>query len=170
MGEYYVADSYKNFEYDETKAYEKSGKLYVDAKCKCDRCMNGVFVCRVENNQPVPHPAYGGVCLKCGGTGFVKKSIRLYTAKEKASLDRQAIRRAEKKAEALSRLGDSFAKMKNVATYEDPRNYALSIVKKTITALIEELKKDEDAKKLLNKIVDLLENPSFIDKISKVEL
>lgn len=78
--------------------------------------------------------------------------------------------KAEKKAEALSRLGDSFAKMKNVATYEDPRNYALSIVKKTITALIEELKKDEDAEILLNKIVDLLENPSFIEKISKVEL
>ena len=110
MGEYYVADSYKNFEYDETKAYEKSGKLYVDAKCKCDRCMNGVFVCRVENNQPVPHPAYGGVCLKCGGTGFVKKSIRLYTAKEKAALDRQAIRRAEKKAEEEKNNNERLAK------------------------------------------------------------
>ena len=78
--------------------------------------------------------------------------------------------KAEKKAEALSRLGDTFAKKKNVATYEDPRHYALNIVKKTITALSEERKKDEDAKILLNKSVDLLENPGFIEKISKVEL
>lgn len=100
MGNYYVANSYKNFEYDEDKAYTKSGKLYVDAKCKCDRCVKGVYVTRVENGQPVPHPAYGGVCLKCNGTGVVSKSIRLYTAKEKATMDRQAMLRAERKEKA----------------------------------------------------------------------
>lgn len=96
---YFVADSYKNYTFDETKAYEKSGKLYVDATCKCDRCTHGVYVTRVENGVPVPHPAYGGVCLKCGGSGFIKKAIRLYTEKEKAAMDRAAVRREERKAE-----------------------------------------------------------------------
>lgn len=95
--EYFVADSYKGFKYDVEKAYEKNGKMYVKAHCKCDRCVKGVYVCRVENNQLVPHPAYGGVCLKCHGTGVIQKEIRLYTAKEKASMDRAAARRQEKK-------------------------------------------------------------------------
>ena len=33
-----VAKSYVGYEYDETKAYEKNGKMYVSARCKCDRC------------------------------------------------------------------------------------------------------------------------------------
>lgn len=97
---YFVADSYKGFEFDETKAYEKSGKLYVRATQKCDRCVNGVFVCRVENGEPVAHPAYNGVCLKCGGTGIISKEIRLYNEKEKAAMDRQTEARANKKDEA----------------------------------------------------------------------
>lgn len=96
---YFVAESYKNYSYDESKAYQKSGKLYVAATCKCDRCHNGVFVSRVENDVIVPHPAYGGVCLKCGGTGFIRKEIRLYTEKEKAAAVRATARRIEKKEE-----------------------------------------------------------------------
>lgn len=95
-----VANSYKGYEFDETKAYEKNGKLYVSARCKCDRCMKGVYVCRVENNQPVPHPAYGGVCLKCGGTGVITKEVRLYTDKEFEQMEKANAKAAEKKAAA----------------------------------------------------------------------
>ena len=46
-----VAKSYEGYEYDETKAYEKNGKIYVSARCKCDRCTKGVYVTRVENGS-----------------------------------------------------------------------------------------------------------------------
>lgn len=102
---YYVADSYKGYKYDETKAYDKSGKMYVHATRKCDRCVNGVYACRVENGQIVPHPAYNGVCLACGGTGIQSKEIRLYTEKEKATMDKTAAARSKKKeAEAQARI------------------------------------------------------------------
>lgn len=103
-----VANSYKGYTFDETKAYEKGGKLYVHATCKCDRCVKGVFVSRIENGHIVPHPAYNGVCLRCGGSGYLTKEIRLYTdeefakmekANEKARAKREAEREAKIKAE-----------------------------------------------------------------------
>lgn len=108
-----VANSYVGYEYDETKAYEKNGKMYVSARCKCDRCTKGVYVTRVENGQPVPHPAYGGVCLKCGGSGEIVKEIRLYTDKEFESMERANAKANEKKAAERER------KMK--AEYADKR-------------------------------------------------
>ena len=92
-----VANSYVGYEYDETKAYEKNGKMYVSARCKCDRCTKGVYVTRVENGQPVPHPAFGGVCLKCGGSGFIAKEVRLYTDKEFEQMEKASIKAAEKR-------------------------------------------------------------------------
>lgn len=68
-----VANSYVGYEYDETKAYEKNGKMYVSARCKCDRCTKGVYVTRVENGQPIPHPAFSGICLKCGDLELLPK-------------------------------------------------------------------------------------------------
>lgn len=96
--EYFVADSYEGFELVGTP-YEKSGKMYSKARQNCDRCVKGVYACRVENNQIVPHPAYGGVCLKCGGVGYITKEIRLYTEKEKAAATRAKERAAERKVE-----------------------------------------------------------------------
>lgn len=96
--EWFVADSYEGFELVGAP-YEKSGKMYSKARQNCDRCVKGVYACRVENNQIVPHPAYGGVCLKCGGSGFITKEIRLYTEKEKAAATRSKERAAERKAE-----------------------------------------------------------------------
>ena len=95
-----VAKSYEGYEYDETKAYEKNGKMYVSARCKCDRCIKGVYVTRVENGQPIPHPAFGGVCLKCGGSGFVTKEVRLYTDKEFEQMEKASIKAAEKREAA----------------------------------------------------------------------
>ena len=96
--EYFVADSYKNFERI-GEPFEKSGKMYTKARTQCDRCVKGVYVSRIENGQPVPHVAYGGVCLKCNGVGFITKEIRLYTQKEKDAADRSKQRAAERKVE-----------------------------------------------------------------------
>ena len=95
-----VANSYVGYEYDETKAYEKNGKMYVSARCKCDRCTKGVYVTRVENGQPIPHPAFGGVCLKCGGSGFITKEVRLYTDKEFEQMEKASAKAAEKREAA----------------------------------------------------------------------
>ena len=96
--EYFVADSYKGYELVGVP-FEKSGKMYSKARCKCDRCVKGVYVTRIENGQPVPHPNANGVCFACGGTGFLSKEIRLYTEKEKAAADRAKQRAAERKVE-----------------------------------------------------------------------
>ena len=93
-----VANSYVGYEYDETKAYEKNGKMYVSARCKCDRCTKGVYVTRVENGQPIPHPYANGVCFACGGSGEIVKEIRLYTDKEFESMERANAKANEKKA------------------------------------------------------------------------
>ena len=93
-----VAKSYAGYTFDETKAYEKNGKLYVKATCVCDRCVKGVYVCRIENGMPVPHPAYGGICLQCGGTGILKKEVRLYTDKEFEVMERAKAKASEKRA------------------------------------------------------------------------
>lgn len=96
--EYFVADSYKNFERI-GKPFEKSGKMYTKARTKCDRCVKGVYVYRIENGQPIPHLNANGVCFSCGGTGYINKEIRLYTQKEKDAADRSKQRAAERKVE-----------------------------------------------------------------------
>jgi hypothetical protein len=99
MNKYFVADSYKDFTYDESEAYRNSnGKLVVEASCKCDRCGGkGVFIVRVNNGQLVPSPVDGGICFSCLGTGTIEKTIRLYTEKEKAALDRATENRRKAK-------------------------------------------------------------------------
>ena len=96
--EYFVADSYKNFERI-GEPFEKSGKMYTKARTQCVRCIKGVYVSRIENGQPIPHPNANGVCFSCGGTGYINKEIRLYTQKEKDATDRAKQRAAERKVE-----------------------------------------------------------------------
>lgn len=108
-----VANSYVGYEYDETKAYEKNGKMYVSARCKCDRCTKGVYVARVENGQLIPHPAFSGICLKCKGSGFITKEVRLYTDKEFEQMEKANAKAAEKREAAREQ------KMK--AEYADKR-------------------------------------------------
>lgn len=95
---YFVAESFEGYELVGAP-YEKSGKLYTKARTQCDRCVNGVYVARVENNRPVPHPAYGGVCLKCNGTSVVYKEIRVYTEQEKEAIVKAKQRKAEKQVQ-----------------------------------------------------------------------
>ena len=101
MTDYYVADSYKNYELIGEPFRNKAGKLATKAKCKCDRCVNGVYVSRIENGAPVPHPAYNGVCLACGGVGYITKEIRLYTKAEYDALQRTKERNAQKREESM---------------------------------------------------------------------
>ena len=109
-----VADSYKNYEYDETKAFDKGGKPYVKATCKCDRCGGtGIYAVGVENGHIKPHPAYDGVCLKCNGSGIETKEVRLYTEEEYA---RVKVSNEKAKVKAKEKLE---AKMK--AEYEQNR-------------------------------------------------
>ena len=99
--EYYTADSYKGYERIGEPYYNKTGKLATKARCKCDRCVKGVYVSRIENGMPVPHPAYNGVCLACGGTGIIEKEIRLYTKAEYDAMQRTKERTAEKREAAM---------------------------------------------------------------------
>lgn len=87
---------------------DKNGSKHFVGEVTCDRCGgSGIYACRVENGQIIPHPAYGGVCLKCGGTGKVTAKWIERTAEYQAKLDarrqkREEARRAEweaKKAE-----------------------------------------------------------------------
>ena len=96
-----VANSYKNYIFNFNNVYRNDkGKLVVDAQRKCERCTKGVYISRMENDQPVPHPNAGGVCFACGGTGTIQKTIRVYTDKEFEKMERAAIKTAEKKAAA----------------------------------------------------------------------
>lgn len=99
--EYYTADSYKGYERIGEPYYNKTGKLATKARCKCDRCVKGVYVSRIENGMPVPHPAYNGICLACGGTGIIEKEIRLYTKAEYDAMQRTKERTAEKREAAM---------------------------------------------------------------------
>lgn len=96
-----VANSYVGYEYDETKAYEKNGKMYVSARCKCDRCNgSGIAISHVCNGQPVPYINDGGICYSCNGAGYFRKEIRLYTDKEFEQMEKASAKAAEKREAA----------------------------------------------------------------------
>lgn len=76
---------------------------------------------------------------------------------------------AEKKAQALSKLGDSFAKMSKVAALENPKEYKYGIIKRTIELLLEELKKKGETQ-ALKVIVEMLEKHGLNEKLSHLEL
>ena len=93
--------------------FEQEGKLYTRIRMKCDRCVNGVYACGVENGRIKPHPAYGGVCLKCGGVGYLQDTVRLYTLKEREQMDHANKRAKERReAERQAEIERSFAKNK----------------------------------------------------------
>lgn len=98
-----VAKSYKDYNFDLNKAYKNNkGKLVVDATCKCDRCGgSGKAIARVVNGIPIPFPNDGGVCYKCDGTGYIKKTIRVYTEEEFEKIEKTQSKRAEERAAAL---------------------------------------------------------------------
>lgn len=114
MEKYFTSETYKNWERVGEPFTNSKGKLYTKVKCTCDRCHKGTYVTRVENGVPVPHPAFGGVCLKCSGAGFIKKEVRLYTEKEyQAMVRRNEQERAKKEAKAAEKMAREFADNKS---------------------------------------------------------
>lgn len=99
--EYYVAQSFENYNYDISKAYKNaSGKLVVDATDKCNRCNgSGIAISHIENGRLIPYVNDGGVCYACNGKGMFFKTIRLYTKKEKDAATRSKERAAERRVE-----------------------------------------------------------------------
>lgn len=76
---------------------------------------------------------------------------------------------AAKKADALSKIGDSFVKMTKVASYENPRAYKLSIAKKVIMLVVDKFKDDEN-KECIKKLVALIESEKFIKAIEELDV
>ena len=112
--EYKVADSYKEWELIDSP-YTKNGKVYSLAKHTCDRCHKGIYVSRVENGHIVPHPAYGGICLKCQGAGYLKKEIRLYTPAEYDRMKRANEKAKDKREqERIKKMQEGYAHEKEV--------------------------------------------------------
>ena len=110
--EYALAPSYKDYE-TVGSPYFKNGKMYTKARTKCDRCMNGVYVCRVENGQPVPHPVADGVCFRCNGSGYISKEVRLYTVEEAEKMEkRNEAARIKREQEREAKMKAEFANNK----------------------------------------------------------
>ncbi|MBR8463650.1 DUF1804 family protein [Campylobacter sp. faydin G-24] len=74
-----------------------------------------------------------------------------------------------KKADALSKIGDSFVKMTKVASYENPRAYKLSIAKKVIMLVVDKFKDDEN-KECIKKLISLIESEKFIKAIEELDV
>ena len=107
--EYALAPSYKDYE-TVGSPYFKNGKMYTKARTKCDRCMNGVYVCRVENGQPVPHPVADGVCFRCNGSGYISKDVRLNTVEEAEKMEkRNEAARIKREQEREAKMKAEFA-------------------------------------------------------------
>lgn len=110
--EYALAPLYRDYETVGTP-YFKNGKMYTKARRVCDRCVKGVYVCRVENGRPVPHPVANGVCFQCGGTGFIQKEVRLYTVAEAAKMEqRNEAARIKRQQELEARMKAEYAEKK----------------------------------------------------------
>lgn len=96
--DWYVADSYKNYERVGEPFDNSKGNKVIRIKAKCDRCGGlGYIVSRVENGNLIPIPVDGGVCYKCGGSKIVEKVVRAYTEKEYNQLQKAKARAQERK-------------------------------------------------------------------------
>lgn len=88
---YFVAKSYENSERVSEPYKNAKGKMVVKIKATCSRCGGS------------GHYSYNSLdgtrCYGCGGRGYNISEVRAYTEKEKAALDRAAIRKTERIAE-----------------------------------------------------------------------
>lgn len=94
---------------------DKNGSKHFAGEVTCDRCGgSGIYACRVENGQIIPHPAYGGVCLKCGGTGKVTAKWIERTAEYQAKLDARRQKREEARRAELEAKRAEFEKARKL--------------------------------------------------------
>lgn len=74
--------------------------------------------------------------------------------------------KAEEKASLIVSLGDSFSKMRKVASSEDPEAYKLSIIKHTVKTILESLKNSvpkECMEQIVNMIYEIQDELGDID-------
>ena len=88
---YVVADSYKDAQWIGEPYENEKGKMVVKIKGPCPRCGG------------TGHYSYNSLdgtrCYGCMGSGIKVMTVRAYTEKEKAAMDRAAARRVERKVE-----------------------------------------------------------------------
>ena len=84
-----VAKSYQNYE-QISEVFQENGKDYINVKIPCDRCGG-----HGSSDHPSWRSNYHGICFKCHGIGYEIKSVRVYTEKEYAALEKASIRRKE---------------------------------------------------------------------------
>lgn len=105
--DWYVADSYKNFERI-GEPFDNEGKMYIKIKATCPRCQGtgNYSYCEV----------YGTTCFQCGGRKYITQTVRAYNEKEynrmRAANERT---RQRKQAEREAREKDLI---ENAATYK----------------------------------------------------
>lgn len=122
-----VAPSYKNWKIISFYV-DDNGKNKAKVETKCDRCVNGVFVTRVENGRPIPHPNCGGVCFKCGGTGVIKKTVKAYTDEEyeKYVTNQQKAKEKKEVAAAAQKIQNEFDSEKNKILFLEKTGYDIN--------------------------------------------
>ena len=89
--EYFVADSYKDAQWIGEPFENSKGKMVVKIKYACKRCGG--------SGHYMYNQLDGTKCYGCMGSGIQTDIVRAYTAKEKAAMDRAAVRRVERKAQ-----------------------------------------------------------------------
>ena len=88
---YFVAKSYENAEWIGEPFENEKGKMVVKIKTVCPRCGG--------SGSYSYNSLDGTMCYGCHGRGVVIDTVRAYTEKERAAMDRAAARRVEKKAQ-----------------------------------------------------------------------
>lgn len=84
----------------------KNGNIQIAVKAKCDRCYrdDGMYVVRVNNNQPIFSSQYNGICYKCNGAGWVWEKQTLRTEEEEAKHKARMERQRERQIEEMKRI------------------------------------------------------------------
>jgi len=75
----------------------------------------------------------------------------------------------EEKTVAFARLGDSFSKMKKIASFEDPESYKLAIVKRVIQVIVNEFKQTNNLE-CVKSMVTLIESKEFVESLGKLDV
>lgn len=86
---YIVAKSYENLT-QIGNPFDRNGKKYIKVKERCSRC---------GGTGHYPSLEWNGICIKCGGAGYVTKDVSVYTESERLNLDKAAERARVKAAE-----------------------------------------------------------------------
>lgn len=90
--EYFVAKSYEDAKWISEPTLNEKGKMVVKIRMRCKRCGG--------SGHYLYNQMDGTRCYGCNGSGYQTDWVRAYTEKERAALDRAAVRAKERKEEA----------------------------------------------------------------------